>query len=162
MIDDIVQDIDLEKQLFAQFGLRQEVKKMIMRNAPVGGSARATVFINKEGKPHIYIQSQTRLQVADIKRIVSNMGLKIGVFIEPKGRPNYFEYEATKKFLEVFPGRKKVNAEDLVFYKTLVSYSPALAPIIETTGGTIKVYDDDACGKWRPGVKFQYRQITTK
>jgi hypothetical protein len=162
MIDDIVQDIDFEKQLFAQFDLRHEVAKMIMRDAPVGGSAHATVFINKEQKPFVYIQSRTRLQVADVKRILRNMGLKVDAFVVPKGKPDYFEFEATKKFLEVFPGRKKVNLDDLVFYKTLVNYSPALAPVLEVSGGVIKVYDDDARGKWRPGVKFSYRQITAK
>jgi hypothetical protein len=162
MIDDIVRDIDLEKRLLAQFGLRHEVAKMILRDAPVGGSAFATVFINKEQKPFVFIQSQTRLQVADIKRILRSMGLRVGAFAVPKGKPDYFEHEAAKKFLEVFPGRKHIGDDDLVFYKTLVNYSPAFAPVVEVVAGTIKVYDDDARGKWRPGAKFSYRQITAK
>ena len=162
MIDDIARDIDLEQQLLAHFGLHHEVNKMILRDAPVGGSATATVYINQEQRPFVFIQSKTRTQVADIRRALSSMGIKAGEFIAPKGKPDYFEVEATKKFLEVFPGRKKVSADDLMYYKTLVNYSPALAPITEVVGGVIKVYDDDARGKWRPGVKFSYRQIMTK
>jgi hypothetical protein len=162
MIDDIVRDIELEKQILARFGLSMGVRKVVMRSAPVGGSATATVFINREQKPFVYIDSQTKLQLADVKKLLNHMGLRVGPFATPKGKPDYFEHEATKKFLEVFPGRKQVGAEDLVFYKTLVYYSPALAPVLEVVGGVIKVYDDDARGKWRPGAKFSYRQITAK
>jgi hypothetical protein len=162
MIDDIVGDIDLEKKILAHFGVRHEVAKMVLRSVPVGGSAAATVFINKEQKPFVYIASKTKLQVADVKRILSRMGLRVVEFLPPKGKSDYFEHEATKKFLEVFPGRKKVNDEDLIFYKTLVDYSPALAQISEVVGGVIKIYDEDARGKWRPGVKLSYRQIKAK
>ncbi|MDR0591562.1 MAG: hypothetical protein LBG75_03370 [Candidatus Nomurabacteria bacterium] len=162
MIDDIVCDIDLERQLLAHFGMRYEVAKMLLRAAPVGGSAVATLFINKEQKPFVYIESKTKLQLADVKKILSHMGVKPAEFFPPKGKPDYFEREATKKFLEVFPGRKHVGSEDLIFYKTLVDYTPALVQVAAVETGVVKVYDEDARGKWRPGAKFSYRQIKAK
>jgi hypothetical protein len=161
-IDEIAQDIELEKRLKAHFGGPKGVRKVVLRSVSVGGSARATVFLGEDRKPYVLIFSHTKLQVGDVKKILSKMGLKTAAFIPPKARPDYFHEEAAKKFLEVFPGRKVVQDSDLVFYKTLVTYSPALAQITEVTNGTIMIYDDDARGKWRPGIKFSYKRIDTK
>ena len=68
---------------------------------------------------------------------------------------------ATRKFQEVFPGRRTVSEDDIAFYKTLVPYSPALVLIREVKTGTIYQYDSDASGGWRPHAKFSYRRIAT-
>ena len=162
MIDEIARDINLEKKILAGFGVKIGIKKIILNSAPVSRSAVATVFISEKKKPYVYISSQSRLKVADVRYILSRMGLKVGGFAAPKGQMDYFAHEATKKFLEVFPGRKQVNDEDLTYYKTLGNYSPVFAPIIEVKDGVIKMYDDDTRGKWRPGIKYAYRQISTK
>jgi len=46
--------------------------------------------------------------------------------LPPKGRPRYFDEIGRKKFNEVFPGQKNISDEDIIFYKTLAPYSPAL------------------------------------
>jgi len=68
---------------------------------------------------------------------------------------------AIKKFIEVFPGRKNIHDEDLIYYKTLVPYNPALVLISEVKNGHVYQYDADSKLNWRVGAKFAYRRIIT-
>ena len=48
-----------------------------------------------------------------------------------------------------------------MFYKTLVSYNPALVLISEIKDGHVYQYDADSADSWRVGAKFAYRRIKT-
>lgn len=63
------------------------------------------------------------------------MGLKAELYMPPKGQPHYFDDIGRMKFSEVFPGRKVITDEDIVFYKTLAPYNPALVLISEVKKG---------------------------
>jgi hypothetical protein len=89
------------------------------------------------------------------------MGLKADIYLPPKGRPNYFDEVGQSKFHEVFPGRKNINDEDIMFYRTLASYNPALVLISEVKDGHIYQYDSDSTTNWRVAAKFAYRRIKT-
>jgi len=101
------------------------------------------------------------LTTLDIKKLVARMGLKAELYLPPKGRPQYFDDIGREKFREVFPGRSHVSDEDIIFYRTLASYNPALILISEVKNGEIYQFDTDAIGNWRMAAKFTYRRIRT-
>ena len=87
------------------------------------------------------------------------MGLLPEQYMPPKGRPRYFDEIGSEKFMAVFPGRHTPLPEDLMYYRTLAPYNPALVQIREVKNGEIKHYDADASSNWRVGAKFSYRRI---
>lgn len=89
------------------------------------------------------------------------MGIKIEMYVPPKGQPDYFDKLGRNKFKEVFPGRDHISAADIVFYRTLAPYCPALLLISEIKDGHIYQADSDARSGWRVGAKFAYRRIKT-
>ncbi len=161
MNGDIFDDFALEREARDRFGVPLEVDTVIVRNADVSKSARATVYLTKKKQLMCFIHGPSRLLYSDVKKIVARMGLKAETYFPPKGRPHYFEDFGREKFREVFPGRDHVTDADLVFYRTLAPYCPALIQIHEVKDGTIYQADHDAHGGWRPSVKFTYRRIMT-
>ncbi len=89
------------------------------------------------------------------------MGLRADSYLPPKGDVEYFNIVAKAKFKEVFPGRTNISEQDLIYYKTLAVYNPALVQISEVLKGQIYQYDSDASGNWRPSKKFSYRRLKT-
>lgn len=89
------------------------------------------------------------------------MNLRPEMYLPPKGRPTYFDDIGREKFRTVFPGRKDVHESDIMFYRTLAPYSPALFLVSEIIDGTIRKADSDARGGWRAAAKFTYRRIKT-
>ncbi|HWT39804.1 MAG TPA: hypothetical protein VN081_00815 [Dongiaceae bacterium] len=161
MNDQMYDDVALERQIKARFGVAVEVDSVIARRMPVGRSLEATLFLTNKKQLYFYIDGQAPLLFSDVKKIVSRAGLMAELYVPPKGRPNYFDEIGTAKFQEIFPGRKAVNAEDIAFYRTLAPYSPALVLIHEVKNGIVYQYDSDARGGWRPHTKFSYRRIKT-
>jgi hypothetical protein len=161
MNEQVYDDVALERQIKAQFGVEIEVDSMIARHMPVGRTTEATLFLTTKKQLYLYVFGESRLLFSDIKKIVSRAGLVAEQYMPPKGRPHYFEEVGTQKFQEIFPGRKVVNLEDIAFYKTLAPYSPGLIAVREVKNGVVYQYDADATGDWRPHVKFSYRRIKT-
>lgn len=158
---DMLDDFALEKLAREQFGAELDVDTVILRRASVGGGVYATVFLTSKKQLCCYISGPARLLLSDIKKVIARMGLKAELYYPPKGRPQYFDEVARDKFRDVFPGRRDVHDEDLVFYRTLAPYCPALVQISEVRDGTIYCADHDARTGWRPAVKFAYRRIRT-
>jgi len=161
MNDQIYDDVALEQQIKAKFGGDIEVESVIARRFPVGRSGVATLFLTRKKQLYVYIDAEAPLLLADVKKIVSRAGLVAEMYVPPKNQPHYFDEIGEQKFREVFPSRQVVTAEDIVFYKTLAPYSPALVAIREVKNGIVYQYDSDARGGWRPSTKFSYRRILT-
>jgi hypothetical protein len=161
MSDNMYDELALERAMNANFGVDLDIMQHIVTNAPVGRTAKATLFLTKKKQLYLYVDGQAKLTLGDVKKIISRMGLKAELFFPPKGQKHYFEENAKQKFAEVFPGRKHVNDEDLIFYRTLVSYNPALVLISEIKDGHVYQFDEDAVSGWRVGAKFAYRRIVT-
>ena len=89
------------------------------------------------------------------------MGLKGDTYVPPRNQPDYFEDIARQKFNAVFPGRTHVSSDDLIYYRTLVPYNPALVQIQEIPEGVIRQFDTDAQSNWRLATRFAYRRIKT-
>jgi hypothetical protein len=158
---DLFDDFAIEKSVKDEFGVALEVDSVIARNIDVGNSMKATIFLTKKKQLYCYIFGPARLVLGDVKKLAVRIGLKVEAFFPPKGRPQYFDEIGREKFRVVFPGRHEVHAEDIVFYRTLAPYSPALLQISEVRDGVIYRADTDARTGWRPTVKFAYRRIKT-
>ena len=154
-------DVALERIVHDTFGLTIDIDSVILRASDVSRTARATVLLSKKRQLLVYIEASSPLLLGDVKKIISRMGLKAELYMPPKGQPHYFDDIGRMKFSEVFPGRKVIIDEDIVFYKTLAPYNPALVLISEVKKGEIYQFDADARGGWRVGAKFAYRRIRT-
>lgn len=161
MNSEIYDDMSLENEIKARFGLDVNVKSMIAREIPVAPAARAWVFLSTKGMLFAFINGSQRLTLGDVKKILSRMGLRAELLLPPRGENNYFNEVGERKFKEVFPGRNVINDEDLIFYRTLAPYNPALIQIAEIPTGVIKQYDADSVGGWRTAAQFSYRRIKT-
>ena len=161
MIDEAYDQLVFERSCKAQFGVDIEIKQIIAWRVPVSRVDVATVFLTTKKQLYVYVEAQSRLVLADVKKLVSRMGLKAELYLPPRGRPQYFDEVGRQKFAEVFPGRAHISDSDIIFYRTLAPYNPALVQINEVKGGAILQYDSDASGGWRPAVKFTYRRIKT-
>jgi len=156
-----IDELNLEREIKENFSVCTEIGQMILFNVPVGRSVHASLFLAEKKQLYLYIKAQAKLNLGDVKKIVSRMGLKADIYLPPKGRPDYFNEIAIKKFVEVFPGRKNIHDEDLIYYRTLVPYNPALVLISEVKNGHVYQYDADSNLNWRVGAKFAYRRIKT-
>ncbi len=161
MNDHIYDDLAIEKALKSRFGVAADVDSVIARHFPISRTGDATLFLSGKKQLFLYITSQSRLLLSDVKKLASRIGVKVELYMPPKGRPHYFDEVGRQKFLEVFPGRSHITDEDIAFYRTLAPYSPALILVSEVKDGTIYQYDSDAHNDWRPIAKFSYRRIRT-
>lgn len=161
MNDQVYDDFALEKIAKEQFGVDIDISSVIARRFPVSRTAEATLFLTKKKQLFLYVTSQSKLLLSDIQKIVSRVGLKAEMYMPPKGRPHYFDEVGTQKFREIFPGRGHINAQDILFYRTLAPYTPALVLISEVKNGMVYQYDSDSTGEWRQNAKFTYRRIKT-
>lgn len=161
MNSDIYDDLALERAAKANFGLIFEVDKVLLSRVPVGKSALGTVFLTTKKQLFCYIDGPVKLNLGDVQKIASRMGLRIETYFPPKGRPQYFDEIGREKFRSVFPGRSHIVAGDLTYYRTLAPYSPALLLVREVRDGQINQADSDARTGWRMATKFAYRRIKT-
>ncbi len=161
MNEQVYDDFALEKIAKSQFGIDLDIDSVIARRFPVSRTAEATLFLTKKKQLFLYVSSQSKLLLSDIQKIVSRVGLKAELYVPPKGRPHYFDEVGTQKFREIFPGRGHISAQDILFYRTLSLYTPALVLISEVKNGIIYQHDSDSTGEWRQHVKFTYRRIKT-
>ncbi len=160
-MDTTYDDLALEGLAREKFGLTVDIKQVLLANAPVSHTSTASVFLTKNKQLYVYVTGQARLNYGDIRKIITRMGLKAEIFLPPRGEINYFNEYAHEKFKEVYPGRSNVSDIDLVYYKTLAPYRPALVQISEVKDGHIYQFDTDSHKGWRVGRAFSYRRIRT-
>jgi len=161
MNDEMYDDMALERTCKDRFGVEVEISKVIVRQIDVSRTAQATVFLSKKKQLYAFIHARSRMQLGDAKKIIARMGLKAELYVPPKHQLDYFDEVGRGKFREVFPGRGHISDEDIIFYRTLAPYNPALVLISEVKTGEIFKYDSDSSGNWRSAAKFAYRRIKT-
>lgn len=159
MNDNVYDDMALEQTAKTKFGVPLEIDHVIVRSVPVGRVAQATLFLTTKKQLYLYVTGTSKLLLSDIKKIVARMGLVADTYMPPKGQPNYFDDIGRAKFKDVFPGRNNPGTNDLVYYRTLAPYNPALIQIAEIKTGEVMQFDTDARGQWRVAAKFAYRRI---
>ncbi len=153
--------LTLERTIKDQFGASLDIHTIILERANVSRSAQATVFLTTKKQLYVYIHQTTKLLLGDVQKIISRMGLRAELYLPPKGQPHYFDDIGIAKFKDVFPGRRNLSGDDILFYRTLAPYCPSLVVIEEVRDGHIYCYDSDARKDWRPAAKFAYRRIKT-
>jgi hypothetical protein len=161
MSDKMYNELALERKISELFGLDIDMRQVIVNQVPVSRTISATVFLNDKKQLYAYIEGQSKLQLSDIQKTIARMGLKAELYLPPKGRPQYFDEIGRDKFREVFPGRSHISDEDIIFYRTLAPYNPALVLISEVKNGAIYQFDSDSNDEWRVAAKFAYRRIRT-
>ena len=161
MREEIYDDMALERIAKDRFGLDIDISQVVVREIEVSRTATATVFLTKKKQLLVFVNGHSKLLLGDIKKIVTRMGMKAELYFPPKGQPNYFDAIGQEKFRQVFPGRGHIGDSDILFYRTLALYNPALVLISEVKKGEIYKYDSDARGDWRIAAKFAYRRIKT-
>lgn len=161
MKSDMYNDLAIEELTKDHFGMRLEIKKTLVRDAPVSHTSEATVFLSTKNQLYVLIRGQSRMKMGEVKKIISRMGLKAELFIPPKGQPDYFTKIAKEHYHKVFPGKPQLSSEDLDYYRTLAIYQPALVQISEVSTGKIYQFDTDSASSWRPVTDFSYRRIRT-
>ena len=161
MHEAIYDDIALEQLIKMRFGLAMDIDKVIVRQIPVSRTAQATVFLSKKKQLYVVVAAQSKQTLGDVKKIVSRMGLTAELYVPPGGQPDYFDEIGRERVRAVFPGKANITESDLVYYRTLAPYNPALVQIREVLSGEIRQFDTDAHGDWRVAVKFAYRRIQT-
>ena len=154
-------ELTLKSAVRQGFGLDADIQTVILPCVNVSRTGLATVFLTTEKELLVYIESSTTMLLADVKKIISRMGLKADLFIPPRGQPRYFDDIGREKYHKVFPGLKITSDNDLTYYRTLAPYNPALVSILEVKDGFIYQFDPDARGQWRVGTKFHYRRVLT-
>lgn len=154
-------ELALERLIKEKFGVNLDIYQPIVFKVPVSRTGEATLFLTEKKQLYLFVAGQSKFLFGDIKKIVARMGLKAEVYFPPKGRANYFDEVGREKFHDVFPGRSHVNDDDIIFYRTLAPYNPALVSISEIKDGHVRQYDVDASGSWRVATKFTYRRIKT-
>lgn len=161
MDTEIYDDFQLEKLAKQKFGLTFEMKQVIVRHAPVGRMAEATVFLSTKNQLYTLVTGRARLTLGDVQKAITRMGMRTEYFFPPKGEPDYFERIGREKFRTVFPGREVLSTEDVRYYRSLAAYNPALAQIGEVKDGVICQFDADSKKGWRIAAEFSYRRIRT-
>ncbi len=151
----------VEEIMKDRFGLRTDIKQVLLFKAPVSHTAQATVILTTKNQLYTLISGQAKLTLGDVRKIVARMGLKPELFVPPKGEPDYFNRVAREHYRNVFPGRTSSSGQDLDYYKTLARYHPALVQISEVKDGTIYQFDTDSARGWRAAKDFSYRRIMT-
>ena len=149
----------LEEIVKEKFDFSVEIQSIILPMSDVGRTAAASVFLTSKNHLAVYVEVSSAATLADIKKIVRRMGLKVEEFLPPKGQPNYFDDIGRERFQSVFPGMKIISNGDLLYYRTLAPYNPALGIISEVKNGEIYQFDPDARGGWRVGARFRYKRI---
>ena len=161
MRDRMYGELALERSIKEYFGVDADIRQAIVFRVPISQTAEATLFLTTKKQLFLYITGKSKLLLGDIKKLVSRMGLKAEIYLPPKGRPLYFDEIGRNKFYDVFPGKKHISNEDIIFYRTLAPYNPALVLISEVKNGHVYQFDSDATTNWRVAAKFAYRRIKT-
>lgn len=139
------------------FGINLDVKEVLLDSAPSSKDSNTSVFKTSKDTIYALCISDKPLTLADVKSIVSAMGIKAEEFLPPNADHDYFNNYGQKIFKSVFPGRREGSEQDISFYKTLAPYSPALVKI-SRINGEIRKYNSN-WRQWQKALEMSYHPI---
>lgn len=160
MSPEVLDDVAIEKSVQDQFAQKLDIAEVIVRGAPVGSSARATIFKTANGQVFVYIVSQSAMLRDDVQKIVRRMWCEAEAYLAPRGDEEYFDRIGREKFAALFPGKPIVSEDDLRYYKSIAPYNPALVRLGKIKG-EIRAYDKQL-GLWRKVKDYAYSKIKTR
>ena len=161
MSEQMYKEMAIERAISARFGVRILIDQMVAHDLPLSRTSFAQVFLTPKKQLFVYIEARSNLNLGEVKKMINKMGCVAENYIPVKGRENYFDEVALEKFKVVFPGRSSASSDDLMYYRTLVPYNPALIQIREIKDGNLYQYDPDSTSEWRVFKQFSYRRLIT-
>jgi hypothetical protein len=134
MNDQVYSDTVIEHAIESAFAIKLTISEVIVRDAPAGLAATATVFKTSPNVLYAFVQSQSAMVLADVQKVLRGMNMDAENFVPPHGDVDYFKRIGERKFKEMFPGKHIMGDDDTRYYRTLAPYSPALARIVRVKG----------------------------
>ena len=134
MNEDIYSDTTIERACRDTFGLKLQISEVIARDVPTSYTSVATVFKTSPNVVYVYISSQSKLLLSDVKKIIRNMNIDAEGYVPPHADADYFKRIGTEKFKAMFPGKHIMGEADIRYYETLAPYSPALVRVARIKG----------------------------
>ena len=160
MVKNFVDKCDaLADTILAEFGLDLMIDRLVVWQMPLSRSTTADVFFNHKNQLFVYISSPARQTLGDVKKLLFRTGLTAYDFLPPAGRPNYFTDIAIEHFNKTYPSKPVSSEADLLYFKTLAPYNPALIQVKTVRDGHIYGFDPDAKGSWRVFAKLSYSRL---
>lgn len=160
MSDKLLDELEIEQAAEQYFKQKLDIKQIVARDVPTGQVAHATVFLVAHNNLYVYLKAEAPMLLDDVRKMVNRMGLEVEQFLPPRGDNGYFDAVGRERFKAVFPGRDVVTEEDLIFYRRLAPYNPALVKISAIKTGEIRRFVTQGSA-WPVAVKFSYRKIKT-
>jgi hypothetical protein len=160
MTGKILDELEIEQAAEQHFKQKLDIKQIVARDVPTGNVSYATVFLAAHNNMYVYIKAEAPMLLDDVRKMVNRMGLEAEEFLPPRGDNGYFDAVGRERFKSVFPGREVVTDEDLIFYRRLAPYNPALVKISAIKTGEIRRFVSQGM-LWPVAVKFSYRKIKT-
>lgn len=130
------------------------VTEIVFNDVSTGKYSRTTVFKDDREEVYALCLSDEPLVLADIRNIISSMGMKAQEYLPPDADYEYFSRNGRKIFESVFPDRKITNDQEITFYKTLAPYSPALVRISQIHP-EVREYNDIR-NQWQNSMQLSY------
>jgi hypothetical protein len=158
MNDEIYSDVTIERTIEASFGLKLNISEVVVREIPVGYTAIATLFKTSPNMLYCFIQSQSNLVLADVRKILRNMNVDVEGYLPPHGDKEYFQRIGVEKFKTMFPGKHIMGDEDTRYYQTLAPYNPALMRVSRVKGD-IRAFHIET-KSWRKVKDYAFSRIT--
>ena len=137
------------------FGVNLNINDIILDSIPSSKSSNMTLFKTNDDTIYALCLSEKPLTLADIKNIISSMGIKADSFLPPNADQDYFSRYGQQIFQSVFPGHKQGTDQDISFYKTLAPYSPALIKV-SRINGIIRKYNNN-WQQWQNALELSYQ-----
>ncbi len=158
MNDELYDDIAIEKAIQGAFGLKLDIQDVVARQVPTSFTSTATIFRSSPNNLYIFIQSQSKMLLADVRKMVRAMNIDAEGFVPPHGDKEYFKRIGEEKFKSIFPGKHIMSDDDTRYYQTLAPYSPALVRV-ERVKGEIRGFHYES-KTWRKVKDYSFSKIT--
>lgn len=152
---------ELQAIVSEQFSKKIVIRQVVLGNFEVGRTARAWIFLDDKKQAYLFVFAEARQTLGDVKKLTGRINVIASSYIPPRGDKSYFDDIGRKKFSEVFPGRPSISESDIVYYRTLAIYNPALIELKEIKNGEIKCFDATTPGNWRTVKRFSYIKVKT-
>ena len=158
MNDEIFNDVAIERACQETFGLKLTISEVIVRDAPTSYTATATVFKTSPNTVYVYLSSQSKLLLADVKKMIRGMNIDAEGYVPPHGDKEYFERIGVEKFKSMFPGKHIMSDDDIRYYQTLAPYNPALIRVARIKGDIRALHFESQ--SWRKVKDYAFNKIS--
>lgn len=140
------------------FHVHLPVTRFLGEDIETGPHSYAVLFESGNDTYALLIAAKgTEQTLGDVMRIAKGMGITVQRYFPPAADPLYFYQEGVKHFQEAYPARKQWNKDDIRFYQSMASYSPALLRI-SSVNGSVRRFNVHS-NEWQTAFEYRFRKI---